>query len=155
MLAISNTRKDIEENHIQDIKKYIDEHMAFADMAKIFDCNIKTIIRISHKIDPNYHGNQGNSRKHMISKHNVQDYLCLNGPNIPSSRLHKWLLDDGIKKHICEKCGLSTWLGKPIPIELHHINGNRFNNRIENIKMLCPNCHAFTPNYRGKNIKKY
>ena len=49
-------------------------------------------------------------------------------------------------------CNNTEWMGKPIPLELHHINGNKFDNRIENLQILCPNCHSFTDNYRAKNM---
>ena len=62
------------------------------------------------------------------------------------------LLKIGVKTHICENCESTEWLGIKIPLELHHINGNRFDNRIENIQLLCPNCHALTENYRAKNM---
>ena len=51
-------------------------------------------------------------------------------------------------------CNNQKWMGEDIPLELHHINGNKFDNRIENIQMLCPNCHTFTDNYRGKNMSR-
>ena len=54
----------------------------------------------------------------------------------------------------CEKCGLSTWLDQPIALEIHHKDGNHINNLEENLQLLCPNCHAQTENYRGKNINK-
>ena len=53
------------------------------------------------------------------------------------------------KKH-CEKCGLESWLGHPLPLEIHHINGINTDNRLENLVLLCPNCHALTNNYRGR-----
>ena len=53
-------------------------------------------------------------------------------------------------KSSCERCGLSTWLGIDIPLEIHHINGINTDNRIENLQLLCPNCHALTNNYRGR-----
>lgn len=55
--------------------------------------------------------------------------------------------------HKCEKCKLETWLGKPIPLEFHHINGDGNDNSKENAQLLCPNCHSLTPNYRGANKK--
>lgn len=72
--------------------------------------------------------------------------------NYQSHKLKKRLLKENIKKHQCEKCNLETWLNQPIPLELHHIDGNRYNNSLENLSLLCPNCHALTDNYRAKNI---
>ena len=69
-----------------------------------------------------------------------------------SYKLAKRLLRVNLKERMCEKCGLELWMGKPIPLELHHINGVHSDNRIENLQLLCPNCHALTDNYRGKNI---
>jgi 5-methylcytosine-specific restriction endonuclease McrA len=64
------------------------------------------------------------------------------------------LLKDGLKNNLCELCKIEEWLDKPIKLELHHIDGNKNNNSLDNIQLLCPNCHSFTDNYRGKNIKK-
>ena len=70
-----------------------------------------------------------------------------------SNKLRKRLISEGIKEHKCECCGLNEWLGEPIPLELDHIDGDHYNNILENLKILCPNCHAKTPTYRGKNKK--
>lgn len=51
----------------------------------------------------------------------------------------------------CEKCGRTKWEGKEIPLCIHHIDGNHINNEIPNLQVLCPNCHAQTDNYCGKN----
>lgn len=61
----------------------------------------------------------------------------------------------GLKENKCEnpECGLSEWHGKPIVCELHHINGDSTDNRIENLIILCPNCHSQTENFRSKNRK--
>lgn len=61
----------------------------------------------------------------------------------------------------CECCGLNTWMAKPIVLELEHIDADRKNNTKENLKLLCPNCHAQTPTWRigkentGWKRKKY
>lgn len=65
--------------------------------------------------------------------------------------IKKRLFEEGLKEHKCEKCGLSKWNGELIPLELDHIDGNGGNNLFENLKILCPNCHAQTSTYRGKN----
>lgn len=70
-----------------------------------------------------------------------------------SHRLRQRLIKEGLKEYKCECCGLNEWLGEPIPLELDHIDGDHFNNTIENLKILCPNCHAKTTTYRGKNKK--
>ena len=66
-----------------------------------------------------------------------------------------WRLRERYKKKTginhCECCELVEWQGKPIPLEIHHINGVNTDNRIDNLQLLCPNCHALTNNYRGKN----
>lgn len=55
--------------------------------------------------------------------------------------------------HTCERCLLSEWLGNPIPIEIEHIDGDRTNNNEQNLKILCCNCHALTPTWRGRKNK--
>ena len=56
--------------------------------------------------------------------------------------------------HKCEICGLNLWMEQNIPLEVHHINGNNKDNDPNNLQLVCPNCHAFTNFYRGKNINK-
>lgn len=48
-------------------------------------------------------------------------------------------------------CGIKDWLGKPMPFELDHKDGNRRNNSRENLRVLCPNCHSQTPTWRGRD----
>ena len=54
------------------------------------------------------------------------------------------LLASGLKLAKCERCGLTEWLGQRLPLELHHVNGVRDDNRLANLQILCPNCHAQT-----------
>ena len=74
--------------------------------------------------------------------------------DIQSNKVRKKLLEENYKEYRCECCNLTEWLGEPIPLELHHKDGNRHNNTLENFELLCPNCHAKTSSYRGKNCSK-
>lgn len=102
-----------------------------------------------------FKGQSWNKGKIIGPKRPVTDYL-INPATlaIGTHQLKLRLLKEGFFNHMCYNCNLTVWLGKPIPIELEHIDGNTRNNLISNLTLLCPNCHALTPTYRGKN-KKY
>ena len=70
--------------------------------------------------------------------------------NYQSYKLLHRLISEGVKEWKCECCGLTEWNGQPIPLELHHIDGDRSNNTKENLQILCANCHSQTENFRGK-----
>jgi hypothetical protein len=61
------------------------------------------------------------------------------------------LLEIGLKENRCEICGTDEWGGKPLTLQLHHINGDGYDNRLENLELLCPNCHSQTDTYGGRN----
>jgi 5-methylcytosine-specific restriction endonuclease McrA len=69
-----------------------------------------------------------------------------------SAKLKRRLIQAGLKDARCEVCGGRRWMGELMPLELDHINGRRDDNRLENLRLLCPNCHAQTATYRGRNI---
>lgn len=82
------------------------------------------------------------------------EILVEHSTRVNVNRLRQRLIAEGVKEYRCESCGLREWLGHPIALELHHVNGIREDMRFENLTLLCPNCHALTDNYRGKRLRK-
>jgi hypothetical protein len=80
--------------------------------------------------------------------------LLKKGSRVQSYKLKKRLLAESLKVLKCESCGQVEWLNQPIPLELDHINGDVTDNRLVNLRLLCPNCHALTETYRGKKLAK-
>ncbi|MBA3391936.1 MAG: HNH endonuclease [Deltaproteobacteria bacterium] len=76
---------------------------------------------------------------------------------VGSHTLKKRLFREGLKTSACELCGWAERRGHDgvIPVELDHVNGDRNDNRIENLRILCPNCHALQPTHRGLNKRSY
>lgn len=74
--------------------------------------------------------------------------LLVSDSKYQSSKLRKRLLKESYFEHKCYSCKLTEWMGFPIKLELEHIDGNHSNNQIENLTLLCPNCHSLTPTWR-------
>jgi 5-methylcytosine-specific restriction endonuclease McrA len=74
----------------------------------------------------------------------------------PRNRTHikTRLIRAGLLENRCGECGLSEWRGKPLSVHIDHINGVKNDNRLENLRMLCPNCHSQTETYSGKNMRR-
>ena len=92
-----------------------------------------------------------NQTKISYNKIPLKDILTQNS-TYQSNKLRKRLIKENIFEEKCNNCNNSEWLSNKIPLELEHKNGNKFDNRLENLELLCPNCHALTDTYRGKNI---
>lgn len=69
------------------------------------------------------------------------------------TKLKERLIKEGLKEYKCECCGITEWNGKPLSLQLHHINGIHNDNRLSNLQLLCPNCHSQTENFAGTRGK--
>jgi hypothetical protein len=115
--------------------------------------NYQTFNRFVKKynIDTSHFTGQLWSKGHQLPpKRDIEEYLC-QGIKITSHRLRQRLIRENIFEHKCCICNLNEWMGKLIPLELDHINGNHDDNCLENLRIICPNCHAQTDTYRAKN----
>lgn len=115
----------------------------------------KTLIK-EYGININHFRGQGWNKGGIgRNKHTKESFtkkvLCVNGLGFSTWKIKQRLFEYGLKEKKCEHCNAIEWMNQDIPLELHHINGNKQDNRIENLQILCPNCHALTDNYRGKN----
>lgn len=146
-------RTDILEQKDQ-ILSWIEEGQSKAFMARQLHCKQETLNNYLIKMGIEYSGNQsGKGISKKMPKMNLEQYLK-ESKDIQTNKVRIKILEEGLKPHKCEHCGLETWLNQPIPLELHHKDGNKDNNTFENYELLCPNCHALTASYRGKNSKK-
>ena len=128
---------------------------SMSQAAQKLKMNYKTLCSHAKRLGcfkPNQSGN-GISKTQTRGVVPLQDIFDGTYKTYQSHKLKLRLLRENVKLYQCENCGLTEWLSQTIPLELHHIDGNRYNNSLANLKLLCPNCHALTENYRAKNIK--
>lgn len=98
------------------------------------------------------------STEHFLGKSHAKrqriplEDILNNKRYLASSKLKNRLFENGTFERVCSCCELREWNDKPIPLELDHINGNPRDNQLHNLRVLCPNCHAQTDMYRGRNI---
>ena len=102
----------------------------------------------------NYRKLKKDCSNNKSTKKNVSEYLY-KGSKISSHNLKTKLIESQLKEYKCEMCKNTEWLGKPIKLHLHHKDGDHLNNELDNLQLLCPNCHSYTDNYGVYNSNKY
>lgn len=79
------------------------------------------------------------------------EVLLVSNSRYQSHKLKGRLIRSGVKENRCEICGLNSWLENPLSLELDHVNGVNTDNRLCNLRILCPNCHSQTETFRARN----
>jgi hypothetical protein len=134
----------------EEIELWISQLRPKASICRELKCRPSTLESYLNKLGLNYKGNMGaKGAKRCPTRKDASEFL-FKGSTISSHKLKLKLLRDNLKQRRCERCGGEKWLGEMMPLELHHINGDRFDNRLSNLQLLCPNCHALTDNYSGR-----
>ncbi len=110
----------------------------------------------AHAIDTSHFTSVGRAehRRHGGRRRTAEELLVkeasAHARRIPGQRLKRAMQQLGYEEH-CALCGIEAmWLGCPLPLEVDHIDGDWRNNQIENLRLLCPNCHSTTDSYRGR-----
>ena len=145
--------------NLSEIEKAVKESINFTEvLEKIgiprYGNNNKTLRNILDANNIDYSHFTGRARTYATSYIEASEYLNTD-KKIKTSKLKNKLIKENIVENKCDICGLTNWLDKPIVLQLHHIDGNPNNNSLENLQLLCPNCHSQTDNYCGSaNIDK-
>lgn len=133
-------RTDILEKK-DNILKWINQHQSKAFICRELKCKPETLDNYLKKMGIEYKGNQsGKGLKHDPKKKTAEEYS--QSSCVRLYKLKSKLIEEGLKQNCCELCGISTWLNEPIVLEIHHKNGNHYDNNLNNLMLLCPNCHS-------------
>ena len=145
-------RTDILERR-DDIMKWIDEEQSKAYMCQQLHCKPETLNTYMKKMGIEYKGQQSKKGRNAGQGYLTAEQYLYSGSVIKSHTLKLKLIKDGIKLKQCELCGVSEWRGIDLPLELHHIDGNHYNNEFSNLMILCPNCHSIQEGNSGRAVK--
>lgn len=148
--------------NLSEIERAVKESINFTEVLEKIGIprqgnNSKTLRNILDTNNIDYSHFTGRARTYATSYVEAYEYLNTDKKIKPSKLKHK-LIKENIIENKCDICGLTNWLDKPIVLQLHHIDGNPNNNSLENLQLLCPNCHSQTDNYCGSaniNQTKY
>lgn len=139
--------KNFTKNQIEDA---ITNSTSAAEASRLLNVQYKTYRRWA-KLYGVWKTNQSGKGKTKKNKSiPLSDILYKNVIYTSSYHLKNRLIAEGVFENKCSVCGITDWLGEKLSVELDHIDGNRNNNYMTNLRLLCPNCHSQTPTFRSK-----
>lgn len=149
-----NQKRDYIKENLGIINQMIEAKRPKFEIARVLGVKYATLDKYLKEFGIEYAGNP--NRKgipHLEGRTLVEEYIS-GRRNTTASNLRNKLIEEGIKEYKCEKCGRTEWEGRPIPLELHHKNFNHNDNRLENLQVLCSNCHSLAHDYCNTKGKK-
>lgn len=141
------------------ILQWIEEEQPKCFICQQLQCKQDTLNAYLKKMGIEYAGQQNKKGQFKGANgpnaYKPASYYIDNNIPISSYKLKIKIIKDGLKENKCELCGISMWNGIELPLELHHKDGNHFNNNLDNLQILCPNCHSIQDGNSGSNKGKY
>lgn len=142
----------------EDIKNACESSVNMTQAAKKLGISLSYLSRRAKKIgcyNPKQCWNKGLDifKDQRTSNLKFEEIFCKNS-NFSINRYKKRLVENGLLEYKCSICDLDKWMGNEIVLELDHINGINNDNRMENLRFLCPNCHSQTDTFRGRNTNR-
>jgi 5-methylcytosine-specific restriction endonuclease McrA len=141
-------RYDIESRK-QEVLDWVQACEPKAWICRQLQCRPDTLNSFLTKWGVDYKGAQGSRGKdtNYVPSNKQPLSELITKAYVTSHKLKLRLYSEGVKEAKCETCGVVDWLGNSLSMHLHHIDGDRFNNTLNNLQILCPNCHAQTDTY--------
>jgi transposase-like protein/Zn finger protein HypA/HybF involved in hydrogenase expression len=152
-----------DDDKIKEIKEFVKNSLSIAEVCRKMGIRpaggnykiLKNCFNINNIDTSHFTGqgwNVGERYKYFGKRYELDEILVEKSTYTCNDRLKIRLINSGLKKYKCEECGLTEWNGKKISLHLDHKNGNNLDNRIENLRLLCPNCHSQTETYCNSKI---
>jgi hypothetical protein len=140
----------MEQNHcnkVSDdkIKEIFEKDITLHKAAAKLDMTTVTLWRRAKKL-----GLKWSEKKISFNRVSVWEIIEGLHPHFQTFKLKHKLLEEGIMENVCDECGITEWNGRPLNMQLDHKDGNSHNHKLENLRMICPNCHAQTETFCGK-----
>ena len=142
----------MKQNHLNKVDDYriiecYNSGITLHEASSKLSMSVVSLWRRAKKLDLKW----SNIKRKSVKKIDLFDILEGKYPSYQTFKLRNRLISEGIKYNICEICNIEDWFGKEISMQLDHIDGNSHNHLLENLRMICPNCHSQTETYCGKN----